>query len=292
MDQTPLPFELTTTGRTYDHKGSNTVFLKGGPSGWEKRQCTLQVAISADGIGHYKPLLIFGGAEGIGSRTRQAEVKRYHPGVSVIFNPKAYCNSKVMLSWLRQQFKWGSPYSPDDNEPRLLILDSFAPHKNKGPSRRKNGGPKAEEKARAEEFLRQQLREEVQRLNTVTSIIPGGGTPYLQPLDICANKILKDIIRNCEERHYEDHTEEWKNGRFSKPDRRILMTKWVGEAWDILHREYKHTIIKTFRQTGISLNPDGSEDLEIKIRDVPDIEVGDWTRSNEPINLDGMEPFS
>ena len=69
------------------------------------------------------------------------------------------------------------------------------------------------------------------------------------------------------------------------------MTKWVGEAWDILHRDYKDTIIKTFRQTGISLNPDGSEDSEIKIRDVPDIEVGDWTRS-EPMNLDGMEPFS
>jgi hypothetical protein len=86
---------------------------------------------------------------------------------------------------------------------------------------------------------------------------------------------MKDIIRNCEERHYEDQAEEWKNGRFFKPGRRILMTKWVGEAWDILYGDYKDTIIKTFRQTGICLNPDSSEDSEIKIRDVPDVEVGD-----------------
>jgi hypothetical protein len=45
----------------------------------------------------------------------------------------------------------------------------------------------------------------------------------------------------------------------------------------------------TFRQIGISLNLDGSEDSEIKIRDVPDIEVGDWRRADGPINLDGMD---
>jgi hypothetical protein len=35
-------------------------------------------------------------------------------------------------------------------------------------------------------------------------------------------------------------------------------------------------IIKTFRQVGLSLNPDGSEDLEIKIKDLEGIEVGKW----------------
>jgi hypothetical protein len=35
-------------------------------------------------------------------------------------------------------------------------------------------------------------------------------------------------------------------------------------------------IIKSFRQVGLSLNPDGSKDLEIKIKDLEGIEVGNW----------------
>jgi hypothetical protein len=86
MDQSPLSFELTSTGRTYDHKGNNTVFLKGGPGGWEKRNCTLQIAVTADGHMNIKPLLMYAGKPGAGNRTRQLEVKEYHKGVDVIFN--------------------------------------------------------------------------------------------------------------------------------------------------------------------------------------------------------------
>lgn len=35
-------------------------------------------------------------------------------------------------------------------------------------------------------------------------------------------------------------------------------------------------IIKSFRQVGLSLNSDGSKDLEIKIKDLEGIEVGNW----------------
>jgi hypothetical protein len=44
-----------------------------------------------------------------------------------------------------------------------------------------------------------------------------------------------------------------------------------------MHEIHKELIIKTFRQIGLSLNPDGSEDHELKIRNLPGIEVGDWT---------------
>jgi hypothetical protein len=132
MDQTPLPFESSSTGRTYDQTGNKTVMVKGGPSGWDKRKCTLQTTLHADGIAHTRPLLMFAGKEGTGNRNRQGEMKQYHKGVDVIFNPKAYCNSKAMLGWLKNQFRWGTPYPLADREPRLLVLDSFAPHKNKG----------------------------------------------------------------------------------------------------------------------------------------------------------------
>jgi hypothetical protein len=69
------------------------------------------------------------------------------------------------------------------------------------------------------------------------------------------------------------------------------MTHWVGKAWEILHEEHQHTIIKTFRQTGLSLNPNGSEDTELKIRDLPGIKVGDWTRT-DLIIISGKNPNS
>jgi hypothetical protein len=53
------------------------------------------------------------------------------------------------------------------------------------------------------------------------------------------------------------------------------MTQWVGKAWERLHLEHKDTIIKTFRNVGLSLNPNSSEDNELSIRDLPNIIVGD-----------------
>jgi hypothetical protein len=223
-----------------------------------------------------KPLLIYAGKPRARNQTRQLEVKEYYKGVDVIFNWKAYCTSKEFLDWLRSQYNWGSPYSPDDHEPRLLVLDSFAPHKNQGTKQpAKKRSEKAESKYIAEEQVRQQLREELKKLNTITSIIPGGCTAYLQPLDIFINKIIKNLIRDAEEQHYDDNIEEWKAGKYTKRDRRILLTHWVGQAWEVLHRDYKETIIKTFRQTGLLLNPDGTKDSEIKIRDIPHVKVGD-----------------
>ena len=64
-----------------------------------------------------------------GDARRKAEAKRYVKGVAVIFNPKAYANRENLKQWARQQYKWGSAFSPSDNEPRLLVLDAFSTHK-------------------------------------------------------------------------------------------------------------------------------------------------------------------
>jgi hypothetical protein len=55
-----------------------------------------------------------------------------------------------------------------------------------------------------------------------------------------------------------------------------LLTHWVARAWKRLHLEYKDTIINTFRNVGLSLNPNGSEDTEIKIKGLLDIQVSDY----------------
>lgn len=52
MDQTPLAFDFMGS-RTYESKGEKTVFQKESRSGWDKRQCTLQVTVFADGKLYY-----------------------------------------------------------------------------------------------------------------------------------------------------------------------------------------------------------------------------------------------
>lgn len=60
MDQTPLPFTFSG-GQTYSDRGEHSVWVRGGASGLEKRQCTVQLTIFADGEARVKPLIIFRG---------------------------------------------------------------------------------------------------------------------------------------------------------------------------------------------------------------------------------------
>ena len=110
------------------------------------------------------------------------------------------------------------------------------------------------------------------------SIIPRGYIGYVQVLDISVNKIIKQYLKEYKEAYYDEHIEEQNLGKVTVGDRRVLITHWVGIAWERLHVEHKETIIKTFRQVGLSLAPDGSKDSELKIRDLPNISVRDYNR--------------
>ena len=58
IDQTPLLF-TSNKGRGYDDNGTRTVWHHGRASGLEKRQCTVQLTVFADGKPRLKPILIF-----------------------------------------------------------------------------------------------------------------------------------------------------------------------------------------------------------------------------------------
>jgi len=53
--------------------------------------------------------------------------------------------------------------------------------------------------------------------------------------------------------------------------------------------EYKDTIINTFRNVGLALNPNGSEDKELKIKGIPDIQVGNYCRNDLPSQQEEAE---
>jgi hypothetical protein len=110
---------------------------------------------------------------------------------------------------------------------------------------------------------------------------------FVQVLDVSLNKVLKALVAQQASDHADKFHDKYEAGDFSVADRRVLLTKWVAEAWTELHEKYLHVIIKTFRSVGLSLNPDGSEDRELKVKGLPNITVGDYTRK-EPEEKNGL----
>lgn len=67
MDQTPLLFTFAS-GETYSQTGEKTVWVRGG---LDKRQCTVQLTVFADGEPRMKPLLIFKGTGALREKVRE-----------------------------------------------------------------------------------------------------------------------------------------------------------------------------------------------------------------------------
>jgi cation diffusion facilitator CzcD-associated flavoprotein CzcO len=143
-----------------------------------------------------------------------------------------------------------------EKEPRMLYLDAFRAH------------------------LTPKVRATIKENWTTLSIVLGGYIEYIQVLNVSLNKPLKDLIKEEHDDHFDRHVEEWEQEKFNVGERRVLLTHWVAKAWKRLHLEYKETIIKTFQHVGLSLNPDGSEDDKLKIRELLGITVGDFSRGD------------
>ena len=99
-DQTPLEFDFQVKGRSWGApediaKGQRQV--RGAGPGLEKRQCTLQICLSADLAGKQpKPCLLMRG----GGRISALERESYNDGVVVIFQKCAWFDREVAKAWV------------------------------------------------------------------------------------------------------------------------------------------------------------------------------------------------
>ena len=104
-DQTPLPFVLDD-GKSYDSTGAKEVWCSNASSGLDKRQCTVQLIIFADGVSRVRPTIIFRGQE---KRISPKEKRSWDSRVTMMFQTKAWCNENVMKVWVERE--WGTYFS-------------------------------------------------------------------------------------------------------------------------------------------------------------------------------------
>ena len=240
MDQTPLPFVLDD-GTTYEHHGSKDVCCKTGASGLEKRQATAQITIFADGVPRVKPLIIF---KGKGLRISTNEKKAWDSRVTVFFQANAWCDEEIMVKWINSEWNnfFLNPSTPV-SDGKILVAD----------------------------IHRAQQTENVKRLlarcKTKLVNIPGGCTSLLQPVDVSFNGPFKAHVRAMSEKHLNENLDKYTDGKISASERRILMTKWVGEAWANTNQDM---VQRSFKKCGISLALDGSENHLLNIEKLPE----------------------
>jgi hypothetical protein len=122
--------------------------------------------------------------------------------------------------------------------------------------------------------LNNKILAKFKRINCTCSFILGGTTGFIQVCDVAINKPLKDRIAELAEIHYDAHEEQWIENKYSVGDRRVMLVSWVAQAWDDLHCYDSESIRQAFRDVGLALPTDGSRDDEIKIKDLPGIQVG------------------
>jgi len=108
--------------------------------------------------------------------------------------------------------------------------------------------------------------------NTTTSLIPPWCTCLVQPLDVVFNAPFKCMVDDLATSHMQEHLDDYVHGNYSTKDRRVLLTKWIGEAWEKTCAD-KEMVIIAFKKCGISVAIDSSEDEEININNIEDYEV-------------------
>ena len=115
MDQTPLQFCFNAKGAIYAVTGEKSVWTRTSGSGHDKRPCTVQLILFADGEPRLKPLLIL---KGQGKRISGKETKQYDSRVVVKFQENAWCDEEIMIFWLRNMWNKANVFG----QPRSSLL--------------------------------------------------------------------------------------------------------------------------------------------------------------------------
>lgn len=211
MDEVPLTFDIPMS-KSVAQKGAKAVTVR--TTGHEKSHFTVVLACCADGT-KLPPMLIF--------KRKTMPKESFPPGVVVKTNEKGWMDEQMMGVWLETCFS-KRPDGFFHARKGLLVMDSMRAHM-------------------TDLTLRQ-----IKTMNCTPTIIPGGMTKILQPLDISVNRSFKAVLRRIweawmtEGEHSYTATGRMRRASFSE------VAKWVHEAWSAVSAA---TITAGFRKAGL-----------------------------------------
>ncbi|KAK7934312.1 hypothetical protein WMY93_005208 [Mugilogobius chulae] len=211
MDEVPLTFDIPVN-RTVEKTGTRTVPIL--TTGNEKSSFTVVLGCQANGQ-KLPPMVIF--------KRKTLPKEKFPAGVIIKANPKGWMDEDKMSEWLSEIYV-KRPGDFFHKHPSLLICDSMRAH------------------------LTDAVKKEVKQTNSSLSIIPGGLTKELQPLDVCVNRAFKVKLRAAWEQWMTEgeHT-------FTKTGRQrrascATICQWIVDAWA---KVSVSTVVRAFRKAGI-----------------------------------------
>jgi hypothetical protein len=211
-DQVPLCI-ADMMNATYDKRGKSTVRVAVQKNS-DKRLATLQISVSLDGCAtdikpQCKPTLIFKGK----GQISQDERDQYDARVTVMFQEKAWMDGDTFIRWVEGPLSAHVALLPPGK--KIMILDN----------------------------LRAQISdaglEALRALGVERRLLPAGVTDIIQPIDqnvgVDVKRRMIEIL-NTRLAEDEEFLGRWVGQAgavpFTARDRRILLTKILGEAWE------------------------------------------------------------
>ena len=110
-------------------------------------------------------------------------------------------------------------------------------------------------------------------------------------MDVCFNKPFKSAIEQLATEHMQNNLEAYVHGQINASARRVLFTKWVGQAWEQMSSD-KAMVIRSFQKVGIAVAIDGSEDDKINIEGLHEYEVGTDSDDEDYTTDEEDNPFA
>ena len=233
VDQVPCPFVINQD-QTYEERGSTSVWISQPGSGLDKRQCTLQLCIQPQEPQKIPPAVIFRGKGNVSPIEKAA----YHKNVHVYWQNNAWMDGVVAMDWIRNTF---AP-NVDKAVENVLFLDNL--------NCQVTG-----------DFYK--VCKEV--ASTLVYALPAEETDKCQPIDQGEGYLIKKLMGQELDKYLEqsDNLTKWQSS-LTAGERRILITHWLGEAWETVGLNYPNYRKKLFEKTGLLMTVDGSEDHLIK----------------------------
>jgi hypothetical protein len=254
VDQVPLPF-ASDRGRTLNPKGAKSCRIAGmNTSGLEKRQATLQLWICAERSSQViKPTIIFRGSRGPRSKLPWPVEKTFYntlQNIRVAFQPNAWADEIFCADEIMRVA--GDLYGAGVEGEVLIGMDNHA----------------------------SQRTPEMLELYTSLGMVPvftsAQCTDCISPVDHHIGRFIQQHMGRSYRASVEADQAIWIAGSntdeiedptcSAATSRRMLMARWLSEAWTDLTTDFSHMIESAFVKTGFKIAKDGSEDHLIEIQ--------------------------